>query len=483
MMDNLGGERVNTGIPGLDRILNGGLVANRAYMVRGGPGSGKTMLGEHFLTAAADEDSLFVSLEESAENLESNAASVGLDLSDITILDYSPEAERFADDASYDVFAPGDRGQSLSEDIKDAVDEHEPDRVFVDPLTQLRQYAVDDDQFRQEVRSFTTYVHEKGATLLFTTQPTAEQPDDDLEFISDGSIELGESAKGRTITIRKLRGSGFQRGDHTVRITDEGFHVYPQLVPNVRNRKFDASPVSSGVDALDDMLHGGIEPGTVTVISGPSGVGKTTTATQFATAAADRGGNSVAYLFEEAEATFMHRSETIGMPVREMAESGALTVNEVEPLSVSPDEFAANVREAVETDGARLVVIDGISGYRLSIRGEEDDLVRELHALCRYLRGMGVTVLLVDDVPNVTGAFQATSERISYLADNIIYFRYLEHGAEIRKAGGILKKRSSDFERTLREFEITSDGLRFGEPLRNLTGILSGSPERPTTDG
>jgi circadian clock protein KaiC len=482
-MDTVDGTRLSTGVDGLDRVLDGGLPANRAYMLRGGPGSGKTMLGEHFLTADPDADSLFVSLEESAENLRANAAGVGIDLDDVTILDYSPQADAFADDSSYDVFASGDRGQSLAGEIRSAIDDHDPDRVFVDPLTQLRQYAVDDDQFRREVGSFTTYIREHGATLLFTTQPTRESPDDDLEFISDGSIELGEAEKGRTITVRKLRGSSFQRGDHTVRIDDDGVHVHPQLVPTVRSREFDATARSSGVDALDSMLHGGIEPGTVTVISGPSGAGKTTTATQFAVAAAERGDRSVAYLFEEAETTFTHRSESVGMPVHDMVDAGALAVNEIEPLAVSPDEFAADVRHAVEAEDARVVVIDGISGYRLSIRGEQDDLVRELHALCRYLRGMGVTVLLVDDVPNVTGDFQPTSERISYLADNILFFRYLEHRGEVRKAAGILKKRSSDFERTLREFEITGDGLQFGDPLRDLRGILSGTTEWTESDG
>jgi circadian clock protein KaiC len=470
-------------VAGLDDVLGGGLPANRAYMLRGGPGSGKTILGEHFLTAVENDTGLFVSLEESATNLRENAESVGLDISDVHVLDYSPDADAFAEDGAYDVFAPGERGQSLSEGIKTAVDEHDPDRVFVDPLTRLRQFAPDDARFYEEVGSFTSYVRERDATMLFTTQPTSASPDEDLEFLCDGSIELGTAAKGRTVIVKKLRGSSFQSGAHTVRITDDGFSVYPKLVPTVQSREIDDTMVSTGVESFDEMLGGGITPGTVTVVSGSSGVGKTTTATQVAAAAAARGERAVSYLFEEGTETFVHRSESVGMPVERMRAADKLKLREVEALAVSPDEFAAEVRAEVEERAASVVVLDGISGYRMSIRGDEDDLVRELHALCRYLRGMGVTTVLLDDVPQVTGDFEPTSERISYLADNIVFLRYLEYRGEIRKAAGVLKKRSSDFERTLREFSIEHDGVQFGEPLTDLRGILTGTPEWPEKDG
>ncbi|WP_323674671.1 ATPase domain-containing protein [Halorubellus sp. PRR65] len=470
-------SRLSTGVEGLDDVLEGGLVPNRAYLLRGGPGMGKTILGEHFLTADDDATSLFVSLEESARNLESNAASVGIDLADVHVVDYSPDATEFGDGGAYDVFAPGDRGESLSERIRDAVEAHDPDRVFVDPLSRLRQFTSDDATFYEEVGAFTSYVRETGATLLFSTQPTMTSPDEELEFVADGSIELASERKGRTVSVRKHRGAAFQSGAHTVTIDGDGMHVYPKLVPDSRSREFDAAMQSTGVAELDQLLGGGISPGTVTVISGTTGVGKTTTAAQVAVAAAERGDRTVAYLFEEARDTFVHRADAIGMPVASMLDDDRFALETVEALAVSPDEFAAGVREEVEERGARVVVIDGIAGYRTAIRGADDDLVRELHALCRYLRGMGVTVLLTDDVHTVTGDFEPTSERISYLADNILFLRYLEHRGELRKAIGVLKKRSSDFERTLRAYEITATGIRIGDPLRELRGILTGTPD------
>jgi circadian clock protein KaiC len=162
-----------------------------------------------------------------------------------------------------------------------------------------------------------------------------------------------------------------------------------------------------------------------------------------------------------------------------MLERGTLAVEEVEPLQQSAEEFAHEVREEVEEAGSDIVMIDGVDGYRMSLQGEGDDLRRKLHSLCRYLKNMGVTVILVDEAGSVTGEFMATSQDLSYLADNIVFIRYLELDGELRKAIGVLKKRTSDFERSLRKFEITKHGLKVGEPLSGLQGILGGTP-RPS---
>ena len=471
-------QRLSTGVDGLDEILDGGLLAERAYMLRGTPGTGKTILGLQFLTAEADGTSLCINFEESTANVRENAASLGIDVSDVEFLDLSPEADVFLEDQRYDVFAPDEvESETVVSEIVDAVEEHEPDRVFVDPVTQLRYFTPDEYQFRKQVASFIRHLTNRGATVIFSTQPTSDSSDEDLQFICDGTIELDRVEKGRVIEVTKFRGSDFQSGQHTLRIEHGGHQVFPKLQPGHHGQGFIDGTVSSGVDKLDEMLHGGLERGTVTVLSGPSGVGKTTTGTHFMREAATRDERSVAYLFEEAESTFAHRSEAIGIPIGEMREKGTLSIEEMEPISISSDEFAAMVREEVEQNDAKVVMIDGISGYRLSIRGEQESLVREIHSLCRYLKNMGVTVILVDDVASITGDFQVTSDRISYLADNILFLRYLEHQGQLQKAAGVLKKRASDFERTLRLFQITETGIELGEPLTNLRGILTGAPE------
>jgi circadian clock protein KaiC len=471
---------MTTGIDGLDTVLRGGFIPQRSYMVRGQPGTGKTILGLHFLTAGLEKGDvcLYINLEESVEDIRANAATLGFDLEGVAFLDLSPEADIFTSSQQYDIFAPDEvEGPDVTERISERVQSVAPDRVFVDPLTQLRHLAPDDYQFRKQINAFMRFVKTQNATVLFTSQATATTPDDDLQFISDGTIELKREERGRTLAVPKFRGSGTESGRHSVKITDDGMSVYPALMPNDYSREFTSGTISSGVPEIDELLHGGLERGTVTIISGPTGVGKTTLGSQFMKEAAGRGERSVIYMFEENTDTFLDRAKSVNIPAHEMIERGTLSVEEIEPLDKSPAEFASVVRDEVEQQDAKIVMLDGIDGYRLSLQGGEGNLERELNSLSRYLKNMGVTVVLVDTVDAITSDFQPTNGGVSYLADNIVFLRYLEIGGELRKAIGILKKRTSNFERVLREFEITQHGIKVGEPLSGLRGILSGSPE------
>ncbi|MFD1633852.1 ATPase domain-containing protein [Haloplanus ruber] len=473
-------SRLATGSAGLDEILHGGFVAERNYMFRGPAGSGKTILGFHFLQAGVEngETALFINLEEDLDDLRTNAAALGFDTDAIEFLDLSPSAEAFTEDDSYDIFGAAEVEQEpLTSEIVDTVAAVDPDRVVVDPLTQLRYLVADDYQFRKQVVGFMRYLKQQGATAVFTVQNTRELPTEDLEFIADGTIKLETAAYGRTITVPKFRGSTTRSGEHAYRITDDGIRVFPILEPSDHTADFPSEQLSSGISEIDNLLHGGLERGTVTVVSGPTGAGKTTLGTQFMKEAASRDERSVIYLFEENTETFLQRSAAIGIPVTEMIDRGTLSVREIEALELSPQEFASIVREDVEQNDTRIVMIDGIAGYRLTLRGEEDMILQRMHALGRYLKNAGVTTIFVDETTGVTGDFVATQENISYLADNIVFLRHLELHGELRKAIGVLKKRTSDFERTLREFDITADGIRVGDPLTQMRGILGGTPE------
>ncbi len=479
-MSESASSRVSVGVPGVDEVLDGGLLPGRSYMLRGGAGTGKTIVGFHYLTAgvAAGESCLFVAFEESAANVRENAAALGVDLGGVEILDLSPSADRFLEEEQYSVFAPDEvENRSVTDEIVAAVESVDPDRVFVDPITQLQYLSADDFQFRQEVAGLMSYLGGRGATTLFTTQPTPTRPDDDLQYICDGAITLRHGESGRSLSVVKFRGSDFRSGRHALRIDAEGIAVFPTLVPGEHDQPFDLEQIGSGVDELDTLLGGGVERGTVTVVSGPSGVGKSTTGTHFLVRAAARDERAVAYLFEESEASLRHRSRAIGLPVDEMLDDGSLAFEYVEPLALSSDEFASRVRTEVEDRDARVVMIDGTMGYRLSLRGDESGLVSELHALVRYLRNVGVTVILIEETGSVTGEFEPTREGISYLADNILFLRYLELEGEIRRAVGVLKKRLGPFESTLRELRIREDGLWIGDPLDDLRGVLTGTPE------
>lgn len=472
-------DRLSTGITGLDQVLHTGLLSGRAYLVRGGPGTGKTTLGLHFLAAgiAKGEQVLYITLGEPAEQIRLNAEQLGFNSQEIAFLDLSPSSEFFTEIQTYDIFSPAEvEREPTTQRIIQQVETLKPTRVVLDAMTQFRYLSADPFQFRKQVLSFMRFLLEQGATVLFTSEGSKASPDDDLQFMSDGVIHLNsDSADGRTLNVTKFRGSDFRRGFHSMRLTNQGMEVYPRLQPEAYKREFITKAMSSGVPELDELLHGGLEPGTVTIFTGSTGVGKTTLGLQFMKEAAGRGERSVIYAFEEPEEIMLHRAESVNIPVHTMRDRGTLSVVPIEPLHFSPDEFANLVRQEVEEKKARIVMIDSVAGYRLSLRGE--DLVSHLHALCKYLQNMGVTVLLINEVESVTGDFKVTDVGISYLADNIVFIRYLELEGEMRKAIGVLKKRLSDFEKTLRELEISRYGIKVGKPLTQLRGILSGTPE------
>jgi circadian clock protein KaiC len=181
------------------------------------------------------------------------------------------------------------------------------------------------------------------------------------------------------------------------------------------------------------------------------------------------------YLFEEWRESLIRRCEAIRIPVRRLMDEGMLSLVHVEPLRFTADEFALMVRREVEDRGTRVVMIDSVAGYSLSLHDE--DLVSHLHALAKYLQNMGVAVVLVNEVEAITGDFRVTDVGVSYMADNIIFLRYLERLGEMTKAIGVLKKRLSDFEKSLRELTITAQGIRVGPKLSAMRGILAGVPD------
>lgn len=358
--------------------------------------------------------------------------------------------------------------------------DHAPERVFIDSLSQLRYLTPDKYQFRKQVLSLLRLLTANGATVLFTSEIGAVGSDDDLQFLADGVLQLERADGGRTCSVSKMRGSGFVEGGHHYGLGDGGMVVYPRLVPADHNRAFVQESIGSGIAAVDTLTGGGIERGTITVLSGPTGVGKSTLGAHFMQQAATRGERSVIYGFDEGLATFEHRLGQIGMPVRDMLESGALAFEYIEPLRYNPDRFALLVRDAVERRGVRIVMLDSLSGYGHSIRA--GDMAERIHALSRYLVNMGVTVILVNEVKSIAAPeVRATEDGISYLADSIILLRYLEVEGKMHKTISVLKKRTGDFEKSVRAFEITRDGIQVGEPMRGRQGVPGDVADRSTS--
>jgi len=473
-------ERLETGIPGMDEILCGGLRKRSATLLRGAPGAGKTIFGLHFLAAGvqASETGLYVNLGEPVDYIRETAATFGLDVEPVNFLSLSATGEEFHSEETYDLFSSAEvEGPSLVENIREEIEAVDPDRVVIDPATEFRYLTTDEHQFRSQILSLLDFLKAAEATVVLTSQAADSMPDDDLQFLVDAVVTIDSDGKRRTVEIPKFRGSSTRSGRHTVTITDSGMHAWPQIDPARHERSRTLSTRPSGVAALDALLSGGLTTGTVTFVSGPTGVGKTTTGLQFLTEAASNGDRSVLYSFEEDTETLLTRAEAIGIPVGKLIDSGQLHIEEIGPDELTVDEFTSRIRTEVEDNDTELVMIDGTTGFEQSLVGVGENPTGPLVRIGRYLRNMGVTGIITNEVHQITGEFRATEQKVSHLADAIVVLRHVEHRGQLRKVIGVLKKRTSEYEPRLRELEITAEGIRVGEPLSELRGILTGTPE------
>jgi len=472
--------RVRTGVPRADEVLDGGLLPESATLVRGSPGAGKTIFGLHFLTAGSEsgETELYINLGEPEAYIESTASGFGLETDAVEFLDLSPSGSQFQTDNTYDLFYSSEvETPSLVASIREEVEAIGPDRVMIDPITEIRHLTPNERQFRTQVLGLIDFLKAQGATILLTSQAAPSIPDDDLQFLVDTVLNLGADAGRRTLDVSKFRGSSARDGPHTVTIREDGMRVWPKLDPTLYQRDGPLETLSSGVDELDALFNGGIATGTVTFLSGPTGAGKTTTGLQFISEAARHGRKSVLYSFEEKPRTMLSRSESIGIPVREMLHDESLVIEEITPDELTLDEFTHRIRTEVEENDVEIVMIDGITGYQRAFSRTDDSTAHRLAKIGRYLRNMNVTGLITNEVHQITGDFRATEQRMSHLADSIVLLRHVEYKGELRKIIGVLKMRTSDFEKGLRMLEFTEDGLLVGEPLSDLRGILTGTPE------
>lgn len=478
--DSSASERLETGIPGMDELLGGGLRKRSATLCRGAPGAGKTIFGLHFLAAGvrASETGLYVNLGEPADYIRETASAFGLDIEPVHFLSLSATGEEFHSAETYDLFSSAEvEGPSLVENVREEIEAVDPDRVVIDPATEFRYLTTDEHQFRSQILSLLDFLKAAEATVVLTSQAADSMPDDDLQFLVDAVITIDSDGRRRTVEIPKFRGSSTRSGRHTVTITDSGMRAWPQLDPARHERPRTHRTLASGVTELDRLLSGGLTTGTITFFSGPTGVGKTTTGLQFMSEAASNGDRSVLYSFEEDTETLLTRAEAIGIPIAEMIDSEMLQIEEIGPDELTVDEFTSRIRTEVEDNDTEIVMIDGTTGFEQSLVGTGDNATGALVKVGRYLRNMGVTGIVTNEVHQITGEFQATEQKISHLADAIVVLRHVEHRGQLRKVIGVLKKRTSDYEPRLRELEITAKGIHVGEPLSELRGILTGTPE------
>jgi circadian clock protein KaiC len=479
-------EPINTGIAELDELLHGGYIRGRTYLVQGVSGTGKSLLGQHFLEAGIEngETVVYIHGEESEADIVLNAAQLSIDISDAEFLDIGPGTDFFAEDISYDLVETAEvESERFTKDIKEVIDSVDPDRLLIDPITQLQYVERDEYQYRKRLQSLIRFLRDRRVTTVATRTVSRGVPHgssyDDFESLSDGVVNLYLDESERRIAVPKHRGLGQVDGTHGLEIRDNGIEIYPQIIPDHDDRTFDPALLTTGHEALDTLLGGGIERGSVSFITGPTGIGKSTTGAQILSGIAADGGTALGYLFEESIDQFTYRCENLGIPVSELRETGQLKLTEVEPLVRSAEEFGQYVVNEVETHDPAAVFIDGLAGYKLSLQGDDQRLVRRLHGLTRLLKNRNVATIITDESNALTGFPEATSTNTSYIADNIIFLSYVEVDGELQRAIGVLKKRLGDFDNRFHRFVIESgEGLKLKGPFKNVHGIMQGTGHR-----
>ncbi|HZW06088.1 MAG TPA: ATPase domain-containing protein, partial [Phycisphaerales bacterium] len=350
----------------------------------------------------------------------------------------------------------------------------------IDSLSELRLLAHEPLRYRRQILGLKHYFANKDCTVLLLDDRTVQTNDLQPQSIAHGVIELDRmaneyGAERRRLRVAKLRGRMFRGGYHDFAIRTGGVVVFPRLNSQYHEEEFDQTPALSGMKEFDMLLGGGLDRGTSTLLTGPAGTGKSTLAMTLVDAACKRGEKAAVFAFEENQRIVLRRAKALSIDYASHIKSGLLTFRHVQPAQLSPGEFAALVREAVEQGGARVLVIDSLNGY-LNAMPEEGFLTAQLHELLGYLNTQGVVTVMVLAQRGMMGAGMTAPVDVSYLADTVVMLRHFEAFGSVRKAISVLKKRTGNHEEMIRELRFTGGTIEVGKALSDFRGVLTGVP-------
>ena len=476
-------RNIVSGIPGLDTILGGGICEYSFNLIAGAPGVGKTTLVQQilFANASPERPALYFTVlgEPTIKMIRYQRQFRFFDPSLV------PSSVRFV---NLTAEAASGNLDAVLERIIAEVSSTKPSFVAIDSFRTIvneRPSAGSDSVV--ELARFVQRLAQQLTTWEITSFLIGEYSEAErlhpVFTVADSILWLSEdvdrNSAARKLRIVKIRGRSQMPGLHTVRITDLGMEVFPRIPEQQQQRvERPIRRLSTGVPGLDEMTGGGIPAGDVVLITGPAGTGKTTFATQFVAQGLSEGGSCVVAVFEEYPETYLARAKTLDVDFDEMVKKGRLAITYLRPLDLSVDEMLNAIRSEVDAVGASRVVIDSLSGFEVALAPTyREDFRESLYRLVGALTAIGVTVVMTAEVIDVFPDFRFTTERVSFITDDIIVQRYVEIDGHLQKVVAVVKMRGSEHSTDFRTYDLTSQGASIGKSLIGYHGITTGVPK------
>jgi circadian clock protein KaiC len=467
-----------TGLPALDQaIMPDGIPVRSLNVIGGAPGTGKTILALQMLFANARPDYRAIYFTTISEPT-------------VKFLAYLQDFDFYDPQKMFTNIVVRDIGEAIQtqplpqviETINQAIREENARLVVVDSFKAISDIVPQAEQLRVFAYNLAVNLVSSLCTAFLVGEYTPEDMASVPIFaIADGIIFLSFEEQGlnrvRFLDVHKIRGRRYFVGRHPFTISPAGITVYPRIKTPATPPAYEVAGerLSTGVAGLDEMMDGGFPQGSITLIAGGAGVGKTLLSLHFTINGIEREEPCVFVSFQETPSHLRALAEGFGWDLAALEAQGLLKLLYTSPVELIVDQHTAHIKQAIVELGARRVVIDGLKDIEIAT----PDKVRYkdyTYSLANFFRVQGITSLLTNEIPQLFGTMALSEHGISFIADNVILLRYVELASQITRAISILKMRGSDHDKSLREYRITAAGLEVLQPFEGVQGIVTGTP-------
>ena len=482
----VGLQKERTGIPGFDEITGGGLPAGRPTLICGSAGAGKTLFAMEFLVRGAtvfNEPGVFMSFEETNEELATNVASLGFDLKQLNadkklIVDYVfIERSEIEETGEYDL-------EGLFLRLGHAIDQIGARRVVLDTLEALFSALPNEAIIRAELRRLFRWLKEKGVTAVITcergegrlTRYGLEEYVADCVILLDHRVD--DQISTRRMRIVKYRGTSHGTNEYPFLIDENGFSVLP-ITSIGLSHKAPTERISSGIPRLDTMLGGkGFYRASSILVSGTAGTGKSTIAAHFVDAACHRGERALFFAFEESQDQIIRNMRSIGVDLEKYVKQGCLHFKNARPSNFGLEVHLALIHKAIIEYEPQVVVVDPITNF-LAV-ADASATKAMLTRLIDFLKIRQITAMFTS-LTSSSFDVEDSEVGVSSLMDAWLLVKNIESNGERNRGLYILKARGTAHSNQVREFLLTSDGIELIDAYVGLEGVLMGSARASQT--